>query len=159
MTNCVFWWKILQFFEKIPKDVVGRFWLFSTIFDIFDFCILKFVFKGLIWLQREILEARFLAPSSKSYFSFFRTSGRNFKRSTRSSNVRPEIRTFRRKFRLPPNFSNVQFFWILMSHCEPGWGLKADAKSNNILSCFLNGMERDLGTVEGFGLGGLWHAG
>ena len=61
---------------------------FSILFDIFDLCILKFVFKRSIFLQRKILEARFEAPNSKFNFHFS-------ERSTRISNFQPEIRTFK----------------------------------------------------------------
>ena len=49
-------------FRKMKKMVMfGR---FSIIYDIFDLCILKLVFKRSIFLQRQILEARFWTPNS-----------------------------------------------------------------------------------------------
>ena len=106
------WWR-KHFRSFLRFWPFGRFWsflaVFWIIFDIFGLCILKFVFKRSIFLQRKILEARFWTPNSIFSSSFFQTSGRNFERSTRNSNVRPEIRTFDRKFQLPPNFSDVPF--------------------------------------------------
>ena len=75
--------------------------VFAIISDIFDLCILKFVFKRSILLQRRILEARFWAPTP--IFTLHVP-----KRSTRISNVRPEIRTFGQKFERSTGNSNLR---------------------------------------------------
>ena len=106
---------------------------FSIIFNIFDLCILKLVFKRSIFLQRKNLEAHFWSPNSKFYFHFSkhpagisnvrpknRTSGRNFERSTRNSNVRQEIRTFDQKFERSTG-NSVIFCDIFGESCDmPG---------------------------------------
>ena len=64
-------WYILKFFDKkIQKIFLAIFGCFSILSYFFDPCILKLVLKTSVFLQRENLEARFLAPSSNFYFSF-----------------------------------------------------------------------------------------
>ena len=95
--------------------IFGR---FSTILDIFDLCISKFVFKTSILLQPEFLEARFWIPNSIFYSEHstrisnvrpeIQTLDRKFQRSAGNSNVRPEIRTFDQKFERSTRNSTVR---------------------------------------------------
>ena len=115
-----------MFFTKNLKKnehVFDHFWPFFCNIFIFDLCILKFVFKRSIWLQRKKLEARFWAPNSTFNFSFFRTSARNFERSVEILKVRSEFWAFDWNFErsqapistFPENpgifFHNIWYFW------------------------------------------------
>ena len=78
------WYTFIWFWE-IWKIYLAIFGSSSIIFCIFDPGISTLIFQRTHLLQREILEARFWAPNSNFSFSSFRTSGRNFERSTRIS--------------------------------------------------------------------------
>ena len=105
-----------KIFEKICLVIFGR---FSIISDIFDLCILKFVFKRSIFLQRKILEARFWTPNSYLYSSFFQRFDQNFELSNSRSNVRNKNWSLGSKSRLPEFFVEAKWiFWIRTLICR-----------------------------------------
>ena len=61
-------------FQTLPKFSKRWFWQFSAVFSltfhVFDLSISKFVFKRFIFIQQQILEARFSPSNSTFYFPF-----------------------------------------------------------------------------------------
>ena len=120
-------WFLIQFdkLDRFPgstkifsKNVVGHFRPFFAIILFFDLSISNFDLKTSIFIQRQILEARFSHPNSTfssrlppptfSNFVVFRTFVTQFKWGQFS------IFMFFRDLRVPPNSSDVQVLEMIM---------------------------------------------